>query len=219
MASFSMLRPASCKSSDATTASIAPSCIAFAPGRSRPVVIHSSALSAPMMRGRRTVPPKPGIKPNLTSGKPILAVVSATRISPANAISQPPPNAKPFTATTVGTAKSSKRSNTCEVFATHVKISASFISNNAVNSVMSAPTIKVLFAERTNTPFTSLEAAMAAVAWSSSSTVCLSNLLTEPCASNTSSAIESSVSATERLLPSKIIIFSCDIYNTLDRNC
>ena len=107
-----------------------------------------------MILGKRTVPPKPGIRPNFTSGNPIAAVVSATRKSVARAISHPPPKAKPLIAETVGTGKSSKPSKTCEVLATQAKTSSSCILNNSVNSVMSAPTIKVDFAERTNTPLT-----------------------------------------------------------------
>ena len=111
-ASATMLNAASTSFSGATTASTAPSLSACWPLRSLPVVIHSSALSEPITRGRRTVPPKPGIRPSFTSGKPIAAVVSATRKSQASAISQPPPSANPLMAAIVGTGRSSKRSKT-----------------------------------------------------------------------------------------------------------
>ena len=62
-----------------TTASKAPTFKASAARFSLPVVIHVIALSAPIRRGRRTVPPKPGMMPSLTSGRPILALELATR--------------------------------------------------------------------------------------------------------------------------------------------
>ena len=74
-----MFIAASRKCSGATTASSKPTAIAGAGLNALPVDIHSTALSAPIMRGKRTVPPKPGIRPNLTSGKPIEHVVSAIR--------------------------------------------------------------------------------------------------------------------------------------------
>ncbi len=210
-ASFTIDSAPSTNVSGATTASTAPSARAFAPFLSRPVVIHSRALSAPMRRGKRTVPPKPGIRPSLTSGKPMEAVVSAIRMSHANAISQPPPNAKPLTAAMVGNGKSSKRSNTCEVLATHCSTSSSSMAKRPVNSVISAPTINADFALRTTKPFTSPLASRACVASSSSVTVWRSNLFTEPSASNTSSAKPSSNRLTERLLPVYIIIISFGI--------
>ena len=44
-----------------------------------PEVIISTAFSAPTTRGRRWVPPAPGSKPRFTSGKPNLALATATR--------------------------------------------------------------------------------------------------------------------------------------------
>lgn len=48
------------------------------------------------------VPPNPGIKPNFNSGSPNLQSSVATKISPLNANSNPPPNAAPFTPTING---------------------------------------------------------------------------------------------------------------------
>ena len=45
----------------------------------RPLVIISSATSGPTMRGRRWVPPAPGSRPRLTSGRPTFAEGTATR--------------------------------------------------------------------------------------------------------------------------------------------
>ena len=79
IANSSVAKLDSCSLLALTTASNAPTFRASAARFSLPVVIHIIALSAPIMRGRRTVPPKPGIMPNLTSGKPIFAESLATR--------------------------------------------------------------------------------------------------------------------------------------------
>ena len=55
-----------------------------------------------MSRGKRCVPPKHGIMPNVTSGCPNIAFSDAILISQLKASSQPPPNAKPFTAAITG---------------------------------------------------------------------------------------------------------------------
>ena len=70
---------AACNWSGATTASTAPSFKAASGRFSAPAAIHSTALSIPITRGKRTVPPKPGKIPNLTSGKPTFAAVDMTR--------------------------------------------------------------------------------------------------------------------------------------------
>ncbi len=94
-----------------TTASAAPTFKAASARFSVPPAIHSMALSAPIKRGKRTQPPQPGIIPSLVSGKPIFAVSAITRKSVVSNISQPPPNAKPLTAVTVGKGKSSMALN------------------------------------------------------------------------------------------------------------
>jgi len=48
-------------------------------GTCAPLVIISSAFSAPTMRGSRWVPPAPGSSPRFTSGRPHLAEGTATR--------------------------------------------------------------------------------------------------------------------------------------------
>jgi hypothetical protein len=61
--------------------------ISFCPGRlassslftGSPLTIMFSAVSTPSARGRRCVPPAPGIRPIFTSGRPICAPGAATR--------------------------------------------------------------------------------------------------------------------------------------------
>ena len=71
------------------------------------MVIHSSALSAPITRGRRTVPPKPGMMPSLVSAGPILALVSARRKSVERMVRSRRPGRGPLMAERVGTGRSS----------------------------------------------------------------------------------------------------------------
>ena len=59
--------------------------------------------SRPTSRGRRCVPPKPGMIPSLISGWPNSAERAAMRTSQAIASSQPPPKARPLTAAIVAT--------------------------------------------------------------------------------------------------------------------
>jgi hypothetical protein len=66
-----------------------------------PVKIISSATGA-HRRGRRCVPPLPGSRPNLTSGRPNLAFGEARRRWQAMASSRPPPSAYPLMAAITG---------------------------------------------------------------------------------------------------------------------
>jgi hypothetical protein len=68
-----------------------------------PIRFISSALASPTSRGRRWVPPKPGMMPSLISGWPNSADCAASRTSQAMASSQPPPKAMPLTAAIVVT--------------------------------------------------------------------------------------------------------------------
>ncbi|MOA19988.1 hypothetical protein D3C78_1404040 [compost metagenome] len=68
----------------------------------RPVSAMSMALDLPMARGRRWVPPAPGITPSLISGWPKRALSAAMMKSHIMASSQPPPSAKPDTAAITG---------------------------------------------------------------------------------------------------------------------
>ena len=62
----------------------------------------SIALALEIARGRRWVPPAPGMMPSLISGWPNLAVSAAMTMSHIIASSQPPPRAKPATAAITG---------------------------------------------------------------------------------------------------------------------
>ena len=68
----------------------------------RPVSAMSMALVLPTARGRRCVPPAPGITPILISGWPNFALSAAMMKSHIIASSQPPPSAKPLTAAITG---------------------------------------------------------------------------------------------------------------------
>ena len=54
---------------------------------------------------KRTVPPRPGCRPSITSGKPNRASSIAIRIWQASATSRPPPRQKPWITATVGNAQ------------------------------------------------------------------------------------------------------------------
>ena len=64
--------------------------------------IMSSALGSPTSRGKRWVPPKPGMTPSCSSGSPSCAFGVATRALHAMATSSPPPSARFSMAATVG---------------------------------------------------------------------------------------------------------------------
>ena len=108
----------------------------------RPVTIRSSALLAPMRRGRRWVPPLPGSRPKVASGSPSTYSPSAPkRRSQARAISSPPPRAvAPIWAmNTLGVRAISERPSWAR------RIMAMFSSTPlALNALMSAPAEKNL---------------------------------------------------------------------------
>ncbi|MCY1378953.1 hypothetical protein D9M69_666270 [compost metagenome] len=68
----------------------------------RAVSTMSMALDLPTARGRRCVPPAPGMMPSLISGWPNFALSAAMMKSHIMASSQPPPSAKPLTAAITG---------------------------------------------------------------------------------------------------------------------
>ena len=85
LAATSLAKAMASSSSDSGDAAILSN--SFWPGRpastslftGSPLTIMFSAVSAPSTRGRRTVPPAPGIRPSLTSGSAILAPGAAMR--------------------------------------------------------------------------------------------------------------------------------------------
>ena len=181
MARASMASAASRSAAGAATSSTTPTRRAVAALCGWPLATQSTATRAPARRGKRTVPPKPGKRPSLTSGTPTSVSSAMTRSAALRHISSPPPKARPLMATTVGTGKSSKAlkaSFECAMLATR---SAMGCLNMTPNSVMSAPTMKTFLALVTSTPRTfpldATAAAIAPVAWRNSSTVRPSNLL------------------------------------------
>ena len=78
--------------------------LALAGLSSVPWVMSSKLFWMPIRRGRRCVPPAPGSRPSLTSGRPILALGSsmAKRAWQASASSRPPPSVVPLRAATTG---------------------------------------------------------------------------------------------------------------------
>ena len=92
-----------------------------------------------MSRGRRWVPPAPGIIPSRISGTPIWAVSPANRQSAVSASSQPPPSAKPLIAAITGLSTFSSRFSASWappiIFATITGVASAI-------SLMSAPAAK-----------------------------------------------------------------------------
>ena len=76
-----------------TSSSTMPSAFASGAGTCRPVPIISSAGFGPISRGRRCVPPPPGMMPISTSGSPTFADGTAMRQVQHSAFSRPPPSA------------------------------------------------------------------------------------------------------------------------------
>ncbi|CSA97763.1 Uncharacterised protein [Vibrio cholerae] len=172
-----------------TIASSNPTFKASSARHALPWVMISIALSAPIKRGRRTVPPNPGMMPSLVSGKPMLVVASPIRKSVASTHSQPPPSVWPFNADKVGKGKSSNLLKMRLANCNHSSNSASGLANSPRNSVISAPTIKASLSELSRRPLTLESAASASNALSRDSSVCKSSLLTEAGAQKESSAI------------------------------
>ena len=66
------------------------------------------ARFSPMWRGSRCTPPASAASPTLGSGSASSAFSEATMMSQANAISNPPPIATPFTAAMTGLSRSQR---------------------------------------------------------------------------------------------------------------
>ena len=169
---------ASCKSSAATVASTKPSFRASSGFFGVPVAISSSALSIPITRVLRTVPPKPGKIPNWVSGRPMMALSLMTRYSQTKVISQPPPSAAPLIAATFGNGRSSKRLKASLIPTTQSLISLSGFLKEPTNSVISAPAIKTPLPEVTIKPLTSSAFSKAVTASPNCLLVSASNLFT-----------------------------------------
>ena len=103
-------------------------------GIGSPERIIAAAFSMPTRRGRRCVPPAPGMSPSLISGRPSRVPVWAMRKWQASVISSPPPSVVPNTAATTGFLIASISAITSERPGDIGGLS---------NSVMSAPATKV----------------------------------------------------------------------------
>ena len=88
--------------SNGTTRDTRPARSASAASIMRAVSTISMALAFPTARGRRCVPPAPGMMPSLISGWPNFAVSAAMMKSHIIDSSQPPPSANPATAAITG---------------------------------------------------------------------------------------------------------------------
>ncbi len=114
--------------------STSPAASASLAGIGSPERIIGSAFSMPTRRGRRCVPPAPGIRPSLISGRPSRVPAAATRKWQPIVSSSPPPSGVPCTAAIVG-------------FFTSSSTAITSISDGGCgglpNSVMSAPATNV----------------------------------------------------------------------------
>ncbi len=154
--------------SPSAIASRTPSASASAAGIGSPVTIILSAFSGPTSRGRRCVPPAPGRRPSLTSGRPTRAVGAATRKWQASANSNPPPSAAPWIAATTGFGIASIAAMTSP---------SPGACGGLPNSVMSAPAKKVRPAQAMTTASTDASSrARANAAASPARTSCFSAL-------------------------------------------
>ena len=104
------LREAASASPGSTTRFTSPKLNAVSASIKSPNRISSLARASPMSRGKRWVPPDPGITPSRTSGMPSRAILAATRRSQHMANSRPPPRAFPSMAAIVGTGRAASRS-------------------------------------------------------------------------------------------------------------
>mmetsp|Transcript_975 Transcript_975/g.2366 ORF Transcript_975/g.2366 Transcript_975/m.2366 type:complete len:400 (+) Transcript_975:881-2080(+) len=102
IASASCLAAGRRSSSFATTTSTSPLFFASTALSGFDVSIISMAFCMPTRRGRRCVPPNPGMMPSCSSGSPRTDLAVATRALVAMATSHPPPSADPLIAATVG---------------------------------------------------------------------------------------------------------------------
>ena len=146
-ASFTALR--TCRS--CVTASTSPSDFARRASMVLPVSINGIACIGLTSCVNRTVPPRPGCRPSITSGKPNRASSIAIRIWQASATSRPPPRQKPWITATLGTRSASSRSITA--CARPISVSTAATSVAPRNALTSAPAMKPDFlAERMTRP-------------------------------------------------------------------
>ena len=141
-------------SASGTISSTKPISSALAAVTWRSSTMIGRAAARPTRRGKRCVPPAPGMSPRETSGRPSLRRGSsaAMRYVQDNAISRPPPNASPLIAATNGFgANSMSRMQICTPSMIAV---ASEGVLRACNSLRSPPTRNDFLADAMTTPLT-----------------------------------------------------------------
>lgn len=102
-------------------------------------------------RGRRCVPPAPGSRPSLTSGRPSFAPCPSTRAVQAIATSSPPPSAAAWIAATTGLGQASSSA---------IRSARVGATGGLPNSAISAPAIQL----RPSAAITSARTAASSVA-------------------------------------------------------
>ncbi len=139
---------------------------------------------------KRTVPPRPGCRPSITSGKPNRALSIAMRDWQASATSRPPPRQKPWITATLGARSASSRSITA--CARPIAASTGPGSLAPRNSLTSAPAMNPDgLAERMTRPAGRLLSSSDSTRSNSSSTSAESVLALAPSRSNRSQAMPS----------------------------
>ena len=172
------------------TASTSPSVLARRASMVRPVSINVIACIGLISCVKRAVPPRPGCRPSITSGKPKRAPSIAMRDWQASATSRPPPRQKPWITATLGTRNASSRSMTA--CARPIAVSAGPESLAPRNSLTSAPAMNPdFFAERITRPAGRSVSSAARTLSSSSITSADSVLALAPSRSNNSQATPS----------------------------
>ena len=133
---------------------------AFFTSNCLPSMRNGNAVCRPNKRTIRTIPPPPGNKPKVTSGRPNLVFGSAKamRRCVASAISQPPPSAVPFNAATTGFPSVSMVRISAFSASRPVKNSCACSGCILMISSKSPPAKKVFFAEVMMTPARSVSA-------------------------------------------------------------
>ena len=185
-ASFTALRTwRSC-----VTASTNPSDLALRASMVLPVSISVIACIGLTSCVKRTVPPRPGCRPSITSGKPNRASSIAIRIWQASATSRPPPRQKPWITATVGTRSASSRLITA--WARPIAVSTAPESVAPRNSLTSAPAMKPeVLSERITRPAGRAVSSSPSILSSSSIRSADSVLALAPSRSNSSQAMPS----------------------------
>mmetsp|Transcript_18318 Transcript_18318/g.45628 ORF Transcript_18318/g.45628 Transcript_18318/m.45628 type:complete len:207 (+) Transcript_18318:1622-2242(+) len=139
--SVASLIAAASRPSRGAMASTSPSVRASSAATGLDCSIMCTALGTPTSRGRRCVPPNPGMTPNWSSGSPSCAPGVATRALHAMATSSPPPRARLSMAATVGLAPASTRP--LRTTLKSAMFATGFPSVRALSCVMSNPPLNL----------------------------------------------------------------------------